>query len=1053
MTDLRAKPRLTGVTSSVVRLFSDGSEAYFLACVLLFAHITLTSRCAMAQTQPWPSLQVDHDFWGFKDNAPQGTQAFAQTNDGFLWVGTPTGLYRFDGNRFELFHSTFGQQLLSTNISALFAPLSGGLWIGYAFGGFTFLLDGSITNYSPQIAASTGSVVNFAQNAHGVLWAATTSGLWKFDHSEWQHIGPDSRVPAGSIREAGFDQSGTLWILTGGTTSVAGELTTLVCLQPGRSQFQTLANNLKVLGFTVDADGRVVTSGRSKQRFGNTVSDPDDLPSSYPVLRNGSEQIVDRSGNVWILPSEPKVLRAAALEVETDALDKASPHNSETYDVNPNSSGAKLVDREGNIWFGQQNGVYRFFYSPLFKQELPKNEGAYFTLAAADHGAVWITAGGDNVKLFRVANGQIESRKFEGNGEVQFAYGSPDKTVWFGRADGLWRLVNGNAIRVHLPKEMADQSPFLQAITEDRQQGMWVSFGRHGLYRLADNIWTPARGDLPKAGVVVEFTDSLGRVWFGYTKSQLAVLDADHVRVFGPADGIRVGNITAVYGRGSEIWIGGEFGLQQFDHGRFHNIETTDDELLRGISGIVETTNGDLWLNGLGGIFHVRRSEIAKALKNSAYQVRGEHFGLREGLPGFPFQLRPLNTAIEGTDGRLWFATSGGVVWLDPARPEMNAPSPPVTIQSVSADDNSYPLGAAVKFQAHTSSVQISYAAISLSDTTAIRFRYKLQENDKEWHQVSSASPVSYRNLAPGSYHFKVMATDTNGVWSDKTATVVFSISPAFYQTRWFLALCVAASLTALYLLYLLRLRQVAHLFQARMDERVDERTRIARELHDTLLQSLQAVLLLLHHASDALPVISDNDAARDRLSRVIGLAARAVTEGRDAVQGLRSSTTPNTDFVSALNTLAAELAAVGANQNPPAFRVEANGTPRNLNPALRDEIYRIACEALRNAFHHANAQNVRVAVRYDRRRLTVLVRDDGQGISPEILEAKGRAGHWGLAGMRERASKMGAQFDVKSGTGAGTEVKLTVPAAAAYQSRRARENWFPTRPSPDSDS
>jgi len=193
-----------------------------------------------------------------------------------------------------------------------------------------------------------------------------------------------------------------------------------------------------------------------------------------------------------------------------------------------------------------------------------------------------------------------------------------------------------------------------------------------------------------------------------------------------------------------------------------------------------------------------------KVLKNSAYQVKGEHFGTRQGLPGYPPQLRPLNTAIEGTDGRLWFTTSDGVVWLDPTRPEKNVAPPPITIQSVSADDKDYQLGSELKFPAHTSSIQISYAAISLSDPTAVHFRYKLQESDKDWHEVPSASPVSYRNLAPGSYHFSVTATDTNGVWSDKVSTAEFAILPAFYQARRFSVLCIAAGLGALYLVYLL---------------------------------------------------------------------------------------------------------------------------------------------------------------------------------------------------------------------------------------------------------
>jgi ligand-binding sensor domain-containing protein len=784
-------------------------------------------------------------------------------------------LYRFDGTRFELFHSPFGDQLSSTNISALFAPSSGGLWIGYAFGGFSYLSDGKITNYGRE-AFPTGTVDSFAQSANGALWAATTSGLWRFEHSRWLQIGPESNVPAGPFREARFDKDGTLWALTGAPNTTPQTMK-LVYLRPGSSQFQTAASALNFSGFTLDADGRVVTSPEIKRLLFKSSGDSGDLPDAYPAIRRSSTAVVDRNNGVWIVPSEPIVLRVVASEGIAEAL-KAPANNSETYNLNPNVF-AKLVDREGNIWFGEQNGVHRFFYSPLITQELPNNEGGYFTVVADDKGAVWITAGPDKSKLFHIANGQVEARKSP-SGFVGFTYLSPDKTLWFGTGTGLWRLADDSLVRVDLPKEMAGQSGFLQTVTQDRRGGMWVSFGRHGLYHLAHGVWTSYGGhdDLPKTGVVIEFTDRLGRVWFGFTKSQLAVLDGDHVQVFGHNDGIRVGNITAIYGRGSEIWIGGEFGLQQFDQGRFHNIQAMDNELLRGISGIAETANGDLWLNGLGGIFHVRRSEISKALKGAAYQIKGEHFGTREGLPGFPFQVRPLNTAVEGTDGKLWFATSGGVVWLDPAHDTKNVPPPPpITIQSVSADDKNYQLGSVLKFPAHTSSVQISYAAISLSDPMTVRFRYKLQETDKDWHEVSAAEPVSYRNLSPGSYHFSVNATDTNGVWSDAVATTEFTILPAFYQTGWFLALCVVSALAFLYMLYILRVRQLARQFEVRMEERVGERTRIARELHDTLLQSFQAVLMKFQTVSYLIP---DHPAeAQKTLENVIEQARQAVSE------------------------------------------------------------------------------------------------------------------------------------------------------------------------------
>jgi PAS domain S-box-containing protein len=747
---------------------------------------------------------VGHDSWTFKEGAPADVTCLAQTNDGFLWLGGPNGLFRFDGTRFEPFSSPFGDRLLSNNLYSLFAPPSGGLWIGYTFGGFSFLDKGRVTNY----ASGIGSVYGFAQDRDGIVWAGTSTGLWRFDHSAWQHLGAEWNAPAERITQLGFDSEGILWALVGGLDAPKD----LIYLIPGTRDFKRAASKLSVNGFTWEPD-RTVMTAPAAARISDSGQGSDARLPAYPVTTKAF-QMVDRNNGVWISPMDKPVVMRLPKDTLGALQNKASPAISETYAINPFQM-AELADREGNIWFGDTEGIHRFFYTPLIRQEFPKatSESSDFAVVADDNGAVWISFGssGSGVKadLYRVRRGKAELRLPQVTSS--FAYRALDKTFWFSGERCLWHLVGDDFVRVNLPPEMVNQYQFLQTITEDRQGGVWVSFGRHGLYRFANGSWTPygGRDDLPKTGsMMIAFTDSLGRVWFGYAKSQLAVLDGDRARVFGPGDGLKVGNITAIYGRGPEIWMAGEFGLEQFDQGRFHKIAAMDDRWLHGISGIVETREGDLWLNAISGIFHIRKAEISEALKDSAYRVKGEHFGRREGLSGIANQLRPLPTAIEG-DGRLWFTLRNGVVWLDPAAySEKRTVPAPITIQSVSADDKGYALDARLSFPAHTSSVQVSYAAVSLSDPEAIRFRYKLQETDKDWNEAAAATPVTYRNLPPGSYHFSVEASDTNGIWSGAPANMAFTILPAFYQTTWFRLLCVAAFLVFLWGLYQLRVQQ-----------------------------------------------------------------------------------------------------------------------------------------------------------------------------------------------------------------------------------------------------
>ena len=1010
------------------------SHMYSRKALFQLASIILIVACGwhwgVAQSGASDGPRVIHEFWTFKDGAPENVEALAQTTDGYLWLGTPSGLFRFDGVRFELFRSPFGDQLPSTNVSALFAPNTGGLWIGYRFGGFSFLKDGKPKNFSDL---ATGTVLGFAQDRQGIVWAATNRGLWRFDRSSWQLTGTEWNAPDKAVMQVGFDREGILWVLT---KTVGSEGSSQLCyLLPDSRKLQIAGDNLFVQGLTWDADNNVLTTHDRRPRGPGSGIELESTLPAYPILKKNSDQIVDRANGIWFLSLDRVVLRHPSGEHLAEAVSEASRTNSLVYEIDPYRN-ARLVDREGSIWMGDPSGLHRFSYTPLTQPQLPNARGAHFTVAPDEGGAVWISNGNGNGSstLYHVSQNKAESQLPQ-NGLTTFTYRAPDKTFWLGGEGGLWHMVNRQVTRVDLPPEMADKAPALLSITQDQEGGIWVTFGRAGLYRFKDGVWTKngGRSDL-SAGSMIEFTDSEGRVWFGFPKNRITVLDHDHVQNFGPGDGVQVGNVTAIYGKGSEIWIGGEFGLQQFDRGQFHTIQAVNKDLLRGISGIIQTADGDLWLNGLGGIVHIRRAEIAQALKNPDYRVSGERFGRHEGLPGLPSQLGKMPTAIEGTDGRLWFTVNNGVVWLDPVRASNRIPPPPVSIQSVSAGDKGYSLAEPLKFAARTPNVQINWAAVSLAYPEAIHFRYKMRGG---WHDVGTSTSVNYRSLPPGTYHFVVGASDANGLWSDNTAAVEFTILPAYYQTAWFRVLCAAALLALLWAAHRLRIRQLQRQFDLTLDARVDERTRIARELHDTLLQSAHGMVLRFQTVTFLLP---ENSLAKQKLNTAIEQAAEFITEARDQVQALRTSTVQRNDLAMAIRTLGEELAEESTGQRP-SFRVAVEGEVRNLHPIIRDEIYKIAAEALRNAFRHAHAESVEVELHYDDAHFRLRVRDDGKGIDPAILSSQGVEGHYGLPGMQERAMVIGGKLTIWSAPNTGTEVELRIPRSAAYPNEGA--SWF----------
>jgi signal transduction histidine kinase len=451
------------------------------------------------------------------------------------------------------------------------------------------------------------------------------------------------------------------------------------------------------------------------------------------------------------------------------------------------------------------------------------------------------------------------------------------------------------------------------------------------------------------------------------------------------------------------------------------------------VSAILEDDDGFLWLAGALAILRVTPQELERALAVPTYRIEGVVFGPSDGLRGLPRQREPFPTATRATDGGLWFSTSEGVVVIDPRHMPRNIVPPPVKIEVIKADDQTLPATAGLRLRPRTRNLQFEFTALSLTAPERVRFRYKLEGFDTDWRGPITAREVEYTNLPARNYRFRVIACNNDGVWNDDGAALEFTITPAFYQTNWFPVLCMAAAGCFIWAAYQWRVRQLASRLHQRFQERLAERTRIAQDLHDTLLQGFISASMQLGVADRQLP----DSPAKTIVTDVLQLMRQVIDEGRKTVRGMRLSNQESDDLEQAFTRVPQELVV----QQTISFRVIVEGRVRPLHPIIRDDVYRIGREAVVNAFRHSQAATVEVELEYADRELRVLVRDNGCGIDPQVLQT-GRDGHWGLSGMRERASRIGARLKVWSNAGAGTEVELSVPSRVAFRSETSRRRW-----------
>jgi signal transduction histidine kinase/ligand-binding sensor domain-containing protein len=979
--------------------------------------------------------QLNHRAFRVSDGAPAPVQALAQTRDGTLWVGSGMGLFRFDGTGFVRYPGASDDPLPSMNVAALISSPDGGLWIGFRFGGICLLHDGKVSRYGVRDGIPRGTVKRFAWDREGALWVAATGGIARIRGAHVETVSSDLFGTASSaINSMVIDRTGNVWVSTNSA---------VVLRKVDESRFHVAAalgngHNGSGQELAESPDGHVwFTQNRSVTRLDPSTDPPRNRSFQLPEIFRGL--FFDSEGNAWF-STEAGVGRWRSLQLLADMQSDATTAHVETMQTGL-ASLVFLEDREHNMWTGNQFGMDQFSRGVVVRS-LKRCFGDGNNLAAGDDGSLWATCYEQPAgigRLFELRNGQVVSERSVP--DFTAAYRDQSGTVWFAGPTVLAHLEGDSIGTSPIPEQVRGSD--VQTLARDAHGALWVSVVQHAVYRVSEGEWVAYGGldAMPRGPAITESVDGRGGIWFGYPDNHIAHLRDNRVEVYGPADGVEVGNITALSVTGDQVWAGGDFGLVRFSGGRFVRIAREPGCALDGASGIVGLGNGDLWVHAVDGITHLSHQEVERAIREPTYRVRCEVFDHLDGIPAPPDQVRPSPSAVATSDGRVWFETRQGTISIDATHLVRNTLVPPVTIWSIDSAGQRYTnRGVAIHFRAHTTKLQIDYSAGSYTVPERVRFRYKLEGSDPDWQDGGALREAIYTNLSPGNYRFRVIASNSDGIWNTTGAAIDFAIAPAFYQTKWFYALCALAGFGVLAILYRLRIEQVRAQTSRLLAARLGERERIARELHDTLLQSMQGLIWKFQAATDRIPPC---EPARKLMEQSLDRADKLLGEGRDRVKDLRAAESDCSHLCEALAAEGEQLAV----EQPAEFRLSVEGVPRDLHQIAREETFLIAREALGNAFRHAAAKHIEVDVSYSESSLRVRVRDDGRGVSTDVL-AGGKPNHFGLVGMRERAEKLDAQLVVWSRPGAGTEVDLRIPAKVAFRgaARLLRFAWWRRR-------
>jgi signal transduction histidine kinase/ligand-binding sensor domain-containing protein len=987
------------------------------ACATLI--ILACCPCASALNPSLDINQYAHTAWTVREGFFKGfVYAIAQTPDGYLRLGTEFGVLRFDGVRTVPWEPPAGKHLPSGLIRSLLVARDGRLWIGTQ-DGLASWKDGTLAEY-PKLAGQR--VYALVEDREGTIWAGSgdsaTGRLCALQSGNVKCYGEDGSLGS-SVDSLYEDSQGNLWV---------GATTGLWRWKPGPPKLYPVPAPEYIQGLIGGENGGLL------------------------IAKNGGiRQLIDGKGEAYPLPGAPRQLpsrllrdRNGGLWIGTRDRGLVHVHQGKT-DVFARSDGLSsdfilglFEDREGNIWVATSDGLDRFrdFAAATISVKQGLSNDLVWSVLAARDGSVWLgTVDGLNrwndgrATIYRKGSGGLP-------GNVNSLFQDEGGRIWVCTLGEAAWFDKGRFIPVGgVPGGQ------LRSIAGDRAGNLWISQDQSLFHLLGGSVveqipWAKlGRKDYAFA---LQPDRVGGGLWLGFYLGGVIYFRDGQLRAsYAATDGLGGGSVAGLHlDADGTLWAATQGGLSRVKDGHVATLTSKNGLPCDTVLWVEEDDDHSFWLYTACGLVRILRTELDAWVKDPKRTIRAAVFDNSDGVrsrAGTAVSNGPR--VAKSADGKLWFATLDGVSVIDPRHLPFNNLLPPVHIEQITADRKKHETSSNLHLPPLVRDLEIDYTALSLVAAEKVFFRVKLEGRDTDWKDMGNERKAFYNDLPPRNYRFRVMASNNSGVWNEAGAAFDFSVAPAYYQTRWFQVSCAAAFFLMLWALYRLRLHQIAQQFNGRLEVRVEERTRIARELHDTLLQSFQALMFHFQAVNDVLPPGKGKEA----LEKVLDRADQAIVEGRNAIQNIRSSTTVTNELSHSVTALGEELAGSSdGEKRPAAFRVSVEGTPRELHPILRDDIYRIAREALRNAFHHAQASQIEAEITYGERLLRLRVRDDGKGIDPKHLHT-GRDGHWGLPGMRERAREIGAQLEMWSEVGAGTEVELSIPGSIAYETAHRR--------------